>query len=275
MSTLKKALDKAKAEQRASATPEPPVSTPPAEQPQPFGADPAGPVYCRTRITSLDRRRLLDHRIVAVDETHSMVDIYKLLRTRILHRTRPTGANTILVTGFSRGEGKTTTAANLAVTLAKDSRQTTLLVDLDFRRPSIGPLFGLAADLPGLDTYFANGTPLEDIFVCPGLERLTVLPAGNAVPRAAELMGSPKMEALIRELKTRYPDRYIIFDAPNLNDCPDPLIVAEYVDAILLVARAGHTTREMIRSAMELVPKAKVLGVVLNAAPEASASDYY
>ena len=72
------------------------------------------------------------------------------------------------------------------------------------------------------------------------------------------------MESLISEIKNRYHDRYIIIDTPGITVCPDPLIVSEYVDAILLVARAEHTTRESIKAAMEKVPKEKVLGIVMN-----------
>jgi capsular exopolysaccharide synthesis family protein len=209
---------------------------------------------------------------VAVDESHPVAEQFKLLRTRLFHQMRPRGLNTIQITGFRSGEGKSTLAANLAISVAKDARQTTLLVDLDFRQPTIHRLLGLDESLPGLKSYFLDGVELESVFVSPGIEKLTVLPAGGRLPNAPEIMGSPRMEALVRELKGRYPDRYIIFDTPPISEFPDPVVFSEYVDALLLVARADHTRADQISAAMNVIPAEKVLGLVLNdsKAPEMS-----
>ena len=87
------------------------------------------------------------------------------------------------------------------VSIAKDSRQTTLLVDLEFRNPSIAGIFALDTSCPGLTSYFFDGVGLEEILVNPGIEKLTVLPAGQRIAHASELIGSSRMEALIEELK--------------------------------------------------------------------------
>jgi protein-tyrosine kinase len=134
---------------------------------------------------------------------------------------------------------------------------------MDLRRPSIHSILGI--DLaPGLKDYFLNGTPIREILIHPGIERLTVLPAGGRMDNSTEVMDSHRMEALILEIKTRYKDRYIIFDAPALNACSDPLILASHVDTIALVARAGYTTTEDITFGMSLLKDKNILGIILN-----------
>ena len=247
-------------------------STLPTEGAQP-GAE--GPAYSQTRVIQVPLEKFQQNKIVAADEENPVADRFKLLRTRIFQHTRPRGWNTLQITGFDTGEGKSLVAANLAVSIAKDTRQTTLLVDLDFRRPSIGRLFCLGDKTVGLESYFLDNVPLEDILVSPGIEKLTLLPSTGGIFNATEWMGSPRMEALIRELKQRYQDRYILIDSPGINVCPDPLVISEYVDALLIVARAGHTTVDSVTAALELIPREKVIGFVLNDDCELESLSYY
>jgi len=235
----------------------------------------AAPKYFQTRVIEISPEILKKNKIVSIDENHPVADQFKLLRTRILHRTRGTGHNTIQVSGFDSEEGKSIVSVNLAISMAKDTRQTTLLVDIDFRKPSVHKLLGLGDDIKGLKDYFEDQPDLEEIFISPGIDKLTVLPAGGKMLNAPEVIGSPKMEALVKELKGRYPDRYIIFDSPGLNTCPDPLVFSEYVDAILLVARSDFTSRESIETVMNLVPRDKVLGTVLNDSKWFESMAYY
>ena len=221
------------------------------------------PVYSQTKVVPVSPGDLSKNRII-LDEGSKVAEQFKLLRTLLFNRTRPKGWSTIQVTGFDAGEGKSFIATNLAISIARDSRQTTLLVDLDFRKPAIHTLLGLGDNVPGLTSYFTSECGLEELMVNPGIEKLTVLPAGGRILQATELMGSPKMEALVRELKERYEDRYIIFDTPPMNGCPDSLVFSEYVDAMVLVARAGHTSRSSVENAMDMVPRDKVLGVIFN-----------
>ncbi len=223
----------------------------------------ACPVYSRTKVVPLSPGALAKNRII-LDENNKVAEQFKILRTLLFNRTRPQGLSTIQVTGFDAGEGKSLIATNLAISIARDSRQTTLLVDLDFRNPSIHTLLGLGAEVPGLASFFAGEAGLEEILINPGIEKLTVLPAGGRILQAPELIGSPRMEALVRELKERYKDRYIIFDTPPMNGFPDALVFSEYVDSIILVARAGYTSRTSVENTMDMVPREKVLGMVFN-----------
>jgi len=223
----------------------------------------SGPVYSRTKVVPVSSGALSKNRVV-MDEDNQVAEQFKILRTMLFNRTRPKGWTTVQITGFDPGEGKSLVAANLAISLARDSRQTTLLVDLDFRNPTLHNLLDLGPETPGLISYFAGEKGLEEILINPGIDKLTVLPAGGRTLQAPELMGSPKMEALVRELKERYKDRYIIFDTPPMNAFPDALVFSEYVDSIILVARAGHTLRTSVENTVNLVPREKVLGMVFN-----------
>jgi protein-tyrosine kinase len=275
MSWIKKALEKARDERMGNQSgAESVAESGPRPAPAPVQDFPE-PVYARTRIIPVSRDELIKKRIVALDQHSGVSDQFKLLRTRVFHRSRVQGWNTIQVSGFNKGEGKTLVAANLAVCIAQDARQTTLLVDLDLRSPSLHQLLGLGEKTPGLKAYFQEGAALEELFINPGIEKLTVLLAGGRMAEAPEIMGSPRMEALVKELKHRYSDRYIIFDTPPINECPDPLVFSEYVDALVLVARADSTTVESIQAAMNLVPRQKVLGVVLNDSRWEEIQNYY
>ncbi|MEJ5366534.1 MAG: CpsD/CapB family tyrosine-protein kinase [Desulfosoma sp.] len=265
MSTLKKALEKAKRERLH--TPEPAPNPEPARSAGQFA-------YSRTPVVRVPMERLLASRLFAVSDDNPYADRFKLLRTRVLQTTRLRGWNTIQVSGFGANEGKSLLAANLAVALARDTRQTTLLVDLDFRRPSLHELFWLGDRIKGLDSFFKGESALEELFISPGIEKLTILPTVRPMARSAEIMGSPAMEAFIREIKQRYDDRTIIFDTPGMSVCPDPLIVSEYMDCVVLVARAGTTRKDAVAEALKVIPPDKLLGIVLNDTASGESGQY-
>ncbi len=219
--------------------------------------------YTKTKVLRVSYGDLKKNKIIAIDERDPLTDQFKVLRTQILNKTREIHKRTIQITSFGIGEGKSIIAANLAVAMAKETRQTTLLVDLDFRNPSIHKLFCLGK-VKGLKDYFEKNVPLEELFINPGIPKLTILPAGGTLTDAPEIIGSPLMETLVNELKNRYLDRYIIFDTPAMGVYPDSLIFSEYADAILLVARCGVTDQDTLSSVMKIIPREKVLGSVLN-----------
>lgn len=242
------------------------VGTPPGKAAVEFASPDTAvsePQYSQTRNVSLNRKHLIERRVFSILSKNRVADQYKLLRTVILNKTRSFGYNTILVTSFREKEGKSLTSINLSITLATESRQTVLLVDMDLRRPSIHKILGIKEG-PSLKDYYLNNTPLKDILVHPDIEALTVLPAGGRMDNSTEIIGSYRTEELVREIKSRYPDRYIIFDTPALNNCPDALVLASYVDAVVVVARANFTSGEDLSSCMGLLKDRNVIGVVLN-----------
>jgi exopolysaccharide/PEP-CTERM locus tyrosine autokinase len=200
------------------------------------------------------------------------VDAFKILRTQVMHRFRENDWNVLGVTSPSHGEGKTLTAVNLAVSLAMDTAQTVLLVDTNLRSPSVHEVFGLN-DYPGLADYLLDNQSLEDLLVHPGIGRFVLLPGGRPVSNSTEILTSPKMLALVEELKHRYPARVVIFDLPPLLHTADVIAFSPYTDALLLVVEEGRTTAEEVQRALSLIKNSRpVLGTVLNKAGRLAAT---
>ncbi|BFU91073.1 MAG: putative Exopolysaccharide biosynthesis related tyrosine-protein kinase [Nitrospira sp.] len=228
--------------------------------------------YTRTRSLSIPRTVLHGHRIMAAHNKGPFVDAYKILRTQVTQRLRENGWNVVGVTSPGYGEGKTLTAVNLAVSLAMETTQTVLLVDSDLQDPTVHQVFGLK-DCLGLADYLLDDQPVEDLLLHPGIGRFVLLPGGRAISNSTEILTSPKMVALVEELKHRYPSRVVIFDLPPLLHTADVLAFSPYTDALLMVVEEAKTTGEELQRALALVKNSRpVLGTVLNKAGRSSLS---
>ena len=200
---------------------------------------------------------------------------YKVLRTHVLQRMRVNGWRTLAVTSPGEGNGKTITAINLAISLARDVKQTVLLVDLDLRRPSMASYFFDHA-VPGLSDYITEDRPLSELLINPGIDRLVLLPGHHSFTHSSEVLCSPKMIELVEELKSRYEDRLILFDMPPVLASDDVLAFLPYLDAVMLVIEEGRTTKDELSHAYELLSEDKILGTVLNKSSEGAAvTGYY
>ena len=175
----------------------------------------------------------------------------------------PDPPKTIMVTSATPGEGKTFVAANLAAGIAHDLHFHALLVDCDLRNPSLSHWFGLQNG-NGLSDYLVGRRQLSELLMKTEMEKLSLLTGGSTQEKPAELIGSRKMEALVNELKSRYNDRYIIFDATPLLATTEPELLARLVDGILIVVRANVTPRETVIQAIASLDPKKILGFVLN-----------
>ena len=219
--------------------------------------------YSKTRSVSVNKSHLERHRLLTLVNDPVAIDTYNALCTQLLMKTQAKGHNTVMVTSCTEGEGKTVTAINLAVSIARRLQHTVLLVDADLRRPGIERYLGLGVK-KGLSDYLRKDEPISELCVNPGLAKIVVLPAGGPIPNSTEILGSPKMEQLVQEMKARYPERYVIFDAPPLLSVPDSLVFSSYVDGIVLVVEAGRTPADQIRQSVELLNDRPLLGLVLN-----------
>ena len=270
MSFINKALEKAKSLHRQKVKPDPAPSQASPQPPLPhsdevtgFAETPGEIHYTHTRTVTVDMDRLRRNRLIVAGSDETLGEAYRLLRTHILHGTERESRNTLMVTGPRPNEGKTLTTINLAIAIAHKVGQTVLVVDGDLRNPSVHRYLDLPAG-PGLVDYLTSGYPIAESLVHPeGLANLVVLPAGRSTTRSVELLSSPRMVDLVRELKHFYPDRYVLFDLPPLLYA-DPLAFAPLVDGILLVVEAGSTPREEITRALETLKEFPVLGCVLN-----------
>ena len=175
------------------------------------------------------------------------------------------GGNTLLITSAMPREGKTFTAINLAMSICLKVDRTVLLVDADLRQPSVHRYLGLDA-VEGLSDYLLFQAEIPSLLLNPGIKNLIILPGGKALPNSTEVLGSPRMETMVREMKERYPDRFIIFDSSSLLARADPLVFARYIDGFLLVVEAEKTSTKDVERALELLKEKTVVGIVLNKA---------
>lgn len=229
----------------------------------PEKVDRISPSYNQSRSVSLDPEVMEKNRCVAIFPNREEVEAYRILRTQILNRTRESGGNLIMITSALPGEGKTLTAINLALTFAREFRQTALLVDCDLKKQSIHEMMGFQSD-KGLVDHLIGDCPVEELFVWPGVEKLTLISGGGTINESSEIMGSPRMKDLIVEMKRRYPERYIFFDVPPILVGADALTFALLVDFIVMVVQADKTPLGEVNKAAQLIPKEKLLGLVLN-----------
>jgi protein-tyrosine kinase len=198
--------------------------------------------------------------VAATHPTSIAAEQYRLLRTRLEGRERGRRVNLVLVTSPGVGDGKTTTSANLALTMAQDFNHRVILVEADLRRPTLAGLCGVSPDR-GLVDVLIGGASLEDVLVQIPDQNLFVLPAGQMTSRSTELLGSTMMARLIETLRSRF-DRVVI-DSPPIT-LADTYVLARLVDGVLIVVRAGVTSRPALEHALEGVERERIAGLVLN-----------
>lgn len=211
--------------------------------------------------------------LVALRDPRSpAAEAYRALRTNIQFSSLDRKLRTLLVTSTAPDEGKTTTIANLAVTMAQ-AEQRVILVDCDLRRPSLHKLFGVPNE-QGLTTLMlqeGGRIPAQPTEV-PGL---LVLTSGPPPPRPADVLGSRRMEAVIDYLR-QHAD-VVLFDTPPVTAVTDAAVLATKVDGVLLVFRAGTTKRDRARESRRLLDKvnANIVGVVLTDLKGEESYTYY
>jgi len=263
----RKEIDQAGPEEaRVSAPvrPKPKPEVPVAQDERPKGQ--AGwkpPVYSESRRFKFDRQKAAQNRCVSLFPESEEIEFYKILRTQIQQRTKQQGWNTIMITSTQPGEGKTITSINLAVTMAKEFNQTVLLVDCDLRRQKIHDYLGLE-NKRGLVDYLIDDKPLNDLITWPNIPHMTLISGGGIIRESTELLGSPKMKALVHEMKARYDDRYVLFDVPPILAGADATAFAPLMDGVVMVVEAARTTKKDVKKALSLIPQEKLIGVVLN-----------
>ncbi|HSV72108.1 MAG TPA: CpsD/CapB family tyrosine-protein kinase [Methylibium sp.] len=191
-------------------------------------------------------------------------ETFRMLRNQLLQRMQPEGHRLLAVTSARRIDGKSTTAANLALSIAAHYDAAVLLVDADLSGQGLQRLFGFDG-APGLCEHLRRGVPLAELLINPGVPRLVVLPAtGEPVADSAELLATRAARQLFGEMKQRYQDRYIIVDLPPLLDTADALAFLPQVDTTLLVVEQHGTAVPDLETAAELLAPFNVVGTVLS-----------
>ncbi len=280
MSKLEKALEMAQ-EARSTSTDKPGKDH--HKETQPSSVDKAGssvpqrnkidPVYTQTKVSPADQGTLEKHGILTPEFHPTIVEQYNLLRVKVQRLMFEKKARSLVVCSPGPGEGKTVTAVNLAISIARETSRTVLLVDADMRRSALNRYMGLE-DTPGLYEHLTRGLPLNELLINPGIPRLTILTAGMPGHCPADILGGPAMQEFVADIRDRYRERMVIFDSPPLNLFSDGLYLARYADAALMVVRSGHTKEEELTKAMEETGETFMLGTVLNRVPEKYCPSY-
>ncbi|HKN74920.1 MAG TPA: polysaccharide biosynthesis tyrosine autokinase [Candidatus Acidoferrum sp.] len=204
-----------------------------------------------------------------------MSEAFRALRTSLLLSQPGHPPQVILVTSALPREGKTTAAANLAVTLAQLG-DSTVLVDADLRKPGVGRLLNMASGkYAGLSSYLAGVSSLDLVTVPhPDIPNLAAIPTGPLPPNPADLLSSHKLADAIAELRTKF--KFVVIDSPPIMAATDAVILSVQTDGVLLVVRSGETPKEAFTRTRDLLISVKchILGVVLNAV-DSGAPDYY
>jgi non-specific protein-tyrosine kinase len=221
------------------------------------------PTYMESRRFDPDPLQIEKNRCLCMFSDSPVSENYTQLRAQILQKTRDKGWNTIMITSPGPGTGKTVTAINLSLTLAKTCEDTVLLVDCDLKNQMICRYMGLPED-KGIVDILLRGNAINQVMIWPGIEKMTVISGGSSIQASSELLGSANMSALVHEMKKRYTDRYVFFDVPSCLKSADALTFAPFVDCILIVVEEGKTTHAEIEATLSMLPREKILGYVIN-----------
>ena len=208
----------------------------------------------------------LDKHLVSIWKPDSIAaEQYRILRTHILETSKKDESRVFQVTSAIRGEGKSLTSVNLAISIVKGVGETVLLIDADLRKPNVSKLLGLKKDDRGLEKYLELGGDLADYIRKTSIPKLSVITSSDPPENPSELLDSDRMFNLVQEVKNRYNNRYIIIDSPPLLPVTDSTILSFLVDHIILVVRASMTQKEAVHEAINKIENQdKILGIVLN-----------
>ncbi|EPY6466768.1 CpsD/CapB family tyrosine-protein kinase [Clostridium sporogenes] len=200
--------------------------------------------------------------ITIKDPKSPISESYRILRTNIQFSSFDEKISVIFVTSSTPGEGKSTTSANLAITMAQNGAKT-ILVDCDLRKPNVHKLFKLS-NIRGLSNLLIEDNSIDGVIQQSSVDNLYILTSGVKPPNPSELLSSRKMNNFIETSKKHYD--YIILDTPPVGVVTDAQLVSQYSDGGILVTASGQVERELAIRAKQLLEKvnAKIIGVVLN-----------
>lgn len=222
----------------------------------------------------LDTAALRERRVVFPEDQTPAGHAFRMLRTQLRQLVRDQQHRIIGVVSATAGEGKTLTAINLALALAADPDLAVMLVELDLRHPSIADVLGLRSE-HGLDAYIAGLASLAQVdCALEGIERLIVLPARTPVANSSIALAGPRIQDLLRNLRSAPAGQIAIVDLPPVLLSDDVLTIAPALDGVVMVGREGHTKREDLQRMKEMLGGVRILGSVLNQASESETRGY-
>lgn len=216
------------------------------------------------------RRRLITYE----DPKSPISESYRSLRTNVAYASADKKIKSLLISSSQPGEGKSTTAANLAIAFAQLRKQT-LLIDADLRKPVQHNVFGHPRG-PGLSEYLIGEVEdLGSIIHKSKVENLFIITAGGLPPNPSELLGSDRMSQLVRQLEEEWD--VVLLDSPPIVAVTDASMISREIDAIAIVVKAGSTERSAVARALDTLQnvKAPLIGAILNGASQQSLGGKY
>jgi len=230
------------------------------------------------KVVSVDKdiiKRVNNEYIVTLKENDSPVaEEYRRLKSMVIRQTKADFLNTIMITSAVESEGKTLTSINFAIAFAQEIDHSILLIDADLRKPMVHEYLGITYKY-GLSDYLTRNIDISEVLIKTGIGNLVLLPAGSSVSNPVELLSSIRMKTLVRELKNRYMDRYIILDTPPVLPVADALTIGSMVDGVIFVIQERNAKRKTIEEAMNRTKDLNILGVVYNNVGESSLDGHY
>ena len=223
----------------------------------------------------LNNVHLQSKRIISHDITDPRSRAFDMLRTQVLQSMDLKGWKTLAVTSPTPACGKTLTALNLAISIARQPDRSVLLVDLDFRKPQVAACLGLKCD-EGVLSVLEGRTTLSDAIIPArvGNLRFMVLPTASTI-KSSELISSRAMTAMLEDIKREYHSKTIILDLPPILSGDDVIAILPQMDCVLLVAAVGTTTVAQIKECNKHLQSAEVVRIALNKVLETSTDHYF
>jgi protein-tyrosine kinase len=218
---------------------------------------------------AFDPERARENRVLlssSIAQDRGIIASYGMLRTRILHRARSSsnGLHTVGLTSAAPQDGKSLTAVNLALSLAREKNSMVVLLDLDMRNPSVCRTLGITPQNELRDYFERRIETPEELFVSIGIDNLLIAGNVTATDSSAELLASSRLEELLAFIRESTTNPLILIDLPPVLSPEDTLVVAPRIDALVLVACEGKTPRADLQKAAELLADFPLIGLVLN-----------
>ncbi len=219
----------------------------------------------QTPLVQLNSEHLFRQCIVSGRPDDPLTAPFDMLRTKVMQTMKTHGWRTLAILSADEDEGKTVSAVNLALSIAKLPSQTAMLLDLDFRNPGLLTTLGHTPRFC-MDDWLAGSCDFPQTLFCPQSERLIAAGVRAPIAGAAEVLASHRVGRQFDEVAARYDDRVVVIDMPPLLHNDDALVLIPKIDCFLMVVAAGQSLGNRVQECLELVPGERFLGTILNKA---------
>ncbi len=247
------------------------VESPVAQTELMQGVPDSSSVLLESKYSVIETNKLIHRRVVTFDDTSKYAESFRLLRTQLLHYSSSAGVSVIGVTSPSESEGKTLVAVNLAISLARSSDVSVVLVDADLSLPGVHTLLGLEVDY-GLVDLLNGRVKLGDVLYQLNIPNLWVIPGRQERINLQDQNNANRVEQLVEDFSLGS-QTIILIDLPPVLGRDDTLIFTSNMEGVLLVAEEGKTKNEELERSVGLLKHCNILGTVMNRSSEAKVYD--